>query len=219
MKSYNEMANIVLRRIGEYEEKQREKRKTLMRIGSVTACFVIAAIVGITAWGGNFLPQSPAQTTENEAFINTTNDYSENSDNNGSADIAHWPFNYTPDRSEVKMIASYNDGINEDDICDTVPKDGEIVFSERLKNAIDEYGDSVLYLVTIDVFSNGQRLEADSPQVEAVREQLAQADYIVAYSSFSDSVSNHYFFYLHAKLSDLAKLETYGNYGYRLTLY
>lgn len=219
MKNYNEMANNVLRRIGEYEEKRKEKRKTAIRIGTVAACFFVAAFVGITAWGNHFLPPAPAQTTETEASANTTNEQSGNSANNGSADIWQLPFNYAPDRNEVKVIASYSDGVNENDFCDTVPKDGEIVFSERLKNAMGEYGDSALYLATVEVFSNGVHLEADSPQVTAVREQLTKADYTVVYSSVSDGVSNHSFFYLYAKLNDLTKLEAYGNYGYRLTLY
>ena len=219
MKSYNEMANDVLRRISEYEETKKRRKKMVMRIGLVSACFCLAVIVGISAWGGDFLPTIPTQTTENESNIQSTNEHTEDSNVIDKENIGNWPFNYAPDRSEVKMIASYNDGINENDVCDTVPKDGEIVFSKRLKDAMEESGDSALYLVNIDIFSNCQHLKADSPQVEVICEQLSEVGYIVAYETYFDGSENHYYCTIHAKLNELLKFEAYENYGYRLTLY
>lgn len=219
MKNYNEMANDVLHRIGEYENKQRQKRNTLTRIGSIAACFCLAVIVGITAWGGDFLPTAPTQTTENENNSKTTIEHTDNSNDTDKENIGNWPIDYVPDRNEVKIIASYNDGMNENDLCDAVPKNGEIVFSKRLKDAMDEHRDSALYLVNVDVFGNGQHLENDSPQVESIREQLTEAGYIVAYETYFDGTESHYYFAIHAKLNELLEFEAYENYGYRLTLY
>lgn len=219
MKSYNEMANIVLRRIGEYEEKQKQKRKMIMRTGTIAACFCVAVIVGITAWGGNLLPTSPPQTTENTGNTDSVNNHTDNSNNVDKTNIGNWPIDYVPDGSEVQFIASYNDGINENDFFDTIPKDGEIVFSQRLKNAVKEYGNSVQYLVNVEVFSNGQLIETNTQQVKAVREKLAKSGYTVVYSTASDGTSDHYSFFLQATMSDLTEFEAYNNYGYRLTLY
>ena len=44
MKSYNEIAQSVLSRRDEFEEKQRIRRKTLMRTSVIMGCLVVAAI-------------------------------------------------------------------------------------------------------------------------------------------------------------------------------
>ena len=217
MKNYNEMADDVLRRVEEYTENQKRKRKAVMRMGTVAACFCIAAIVGFSVLRVGAVPQPPTQTTENKSTVNTTNDHFEISDSNGNVDIIHWPFDYVPDRAGVKIISSYGNGSYEQN--ETVPKNGSVCFSSALQGAIDEYGDSVLYRVFIDVYSNGQLLEANSPQFSKEKDRLIENDYIVAYETYFDGTENHYYFTIHAKLNELTEFKPNNNYGYRLSLY
>ena len=53
MKTYDEMANSVLFRIGEYETKQKRKRKILTRTAVSLGCVCLAALVGIGVWQNN----------------------------------------------------------------------------------------------------------------------------------------------------------------------
>ena len=47
MKSYNEIAQSVLSRRDEFEEKQRIRRKTLMRTSGIMGCLVVAALAAV----------------------------------------------------------------------------------------------------------------------------------------------------------------------------
>lgn len=65
MKNYNEMANDVLRRIGEHETEQRKRRKTISRIVMPLCCFCLVALLGFGMWqGGVFNTKPPAITGE-----------------------------------------------------------------------------------------------------------------------------------------------------------
>lgn len=65
MKNYNEMANDVLRRIGEHETEQRKRRKTISRIVTPLCCFCLVALLGFGMWqGGMFNVTPPAITGE-----------------------------------------------------------------------------------------------------------------------------------------------------------
>ena len=218
MKNYNEMANDVLRRVSEHNEKQNEKRKAVKRIGSVAACFCIAAIVGFAVLHAEAVPPSPSQSTESETHTRSTNAYTHNS-NNEVANFGYpcLPDNQIPDRSGVIMISSYGNGSYGQN--NTIPKNGSVCFSPALQGAIDEYGDSVLYRIFIDVYSNGQLLETNSPQVDEERERLVKNDYIVAYETYFDGTENHYYFTIHAKLNELTEFKPDNSYGYMLSLY
>ena len=65
MKNYNEMANDVLRRIGEHETEQRKRRKTISRIVTPLCCFCLVALLGFGMWqGGMFNVTPPAISGE-----------------------------------------------------------------------------------------------------------------------------------------------------------
>ena len=55
MKSYDEVTNNLLERRDKYNEVQRAKKKTIVRISSFVSCFVIVAILGIGIWQGGWL--------------------------------------------------------------------------------------------------------------------------------------------------------------------
>ena len=65
MKNYNEMANDVLRRIGEHETEQRKRRKTISGILTPLCCFCLVALLGFGMWqGGVFNVTPPAISGE-----------------------------------------------------------------------------------------------------------------------------------------------------------
>lgn len=60
MKSCNEMVNSLMERLDAYEVRQKQKRKTVMRITSVACAFAVVAAVGVGLWqGGVFDPATP----------------------------------------------------------------------------------------------------------------------------------------------------------------
>ena len=78
MKNYNEMANDVLRRIGEHETEQRNRRKAISRIVTPLCCFCLVALLGFGVWqGGIFGTTLPAisgeQTLSGENSNNNPN--------------------------------------------------------------------------------------------------------------------------------------------------
>mgnify|MGYP006319013875 CR=1 FL=1 len=54
MKNYNEMANDVLRRIGEHETLQRKRRKVMKKTIIPICCFCLVALLGLGLWQGDF---------------------------------------------------------------------------------------------------------------------------------------------------------------------
>jgi hypothetical protein len=66
MKNYNEMANDVFRRIDEYKEKQRRKRKVMIRAVSSLCCVCLAAFIGFGVWK-SVIPGQPDITANNES--------------------------------------------------------------------------------------------------------------------------------------------------------
>ncbi len=54
MKNYEEMANDVLRRIGEYEAAQNHRRKTWIRTAATVCCICFAVAIGFGVFGAGF---------------------------------------------------------------------------------------------------------------------------------------------------------------------
>lgn len=65
MKNHNEMYQSLLSRCAAYQEKKQKQRRTMRRIVPVTACFCLAAVLGIGYWR-HFatLPEIPSQYIE-----------------------------------------------------------------------------------------------------------------------------------------------------------
>ena len=68
MKNYNEMANDVLRRIGEHETEQRNRRKTVSRILTPLCCFCLVALLGFGLWQGGVFNTTPSDQTLEDAL-------------------------------------------------------------------------------------------------------------------------------------------------------
>ena len=69
MKNYNEMANDVLRRIGEHENQQRIRRKVMKKVLIPICCFCFVALLGIGLWQGDFFSNTPSVELEDSTII------------------------------------------------------------------------------------------------------------------------------------------------------
>ncbi len=69
MKNYNEMANDVLRRIGEHETLQRNRRKVMKKAIIPICCFCLAALLGLGLWQGDFLNSTPQITLDDSTVV------------------------------------------------------------------------------------------------------------------------------------------------------
>ena len=85
MKNYNEMANDVLRRIGEHENNQRNRRKNMKKVILPICCFCLVAILGIGLWQGDYFSKTPSVKSENSTVVDENN-YAEPQTNNQSSE-------------------------------------------------------------------------------------------------------------------------------------
>ncbi len=69
MKNYNEMSNDVLRRIGEHETEQRNRRKTMKWIITPVCSICLVALLGIGLWQGDFFGTAPPITLDDSTVI------------------------------------------------------------------------------------------------------------------------------------------------------
>lgn len=128
------------------------------------------------------------------------------------------PDNEAFDPSTIRpMISSY--GSMASSASYQSPDNGACRYSIPLREAMEEYGDTVLYCVVVDVFSDNQMLEANSEAVKNERERLAELKYTVALETYYDGTMNHYYFSLHATQEQLTNFLQNDNYGYMFWLY
>ncbi len=69
MKNYNEMANDVLRRIGEHENDQRNRRKVMKKAIIPICCFCLVALLGLGLWHGDFFSNTKPIELEDSTII------------------------------------------------------------------------------------------------------------------------------------------------------
>ncbi len=86
MKNYTEMANDVLRRIGEHETLQRNRRKVMKKVIIPICCFCLVAILGIGLWQGDFFSKTPSVELDDSTIIGEQ-DYIEPETNNQSGTV------------------------------------------------------------------------------------------------------------------------------------
>ena len=131
--------------------------------------------------------------------------------------------NGIPDNEEfapsnmTTMISSYGDAGSA--VSYKSPDNGSCLYSIPLQGAMEEYGDTVLYRVVVDVFSDNQMIEAGSEVVKNEMDRLAELEYTVAFEKYYDGTMNHYYFTLHATQEQLADFDINSEYGYMLWLY
>lgn len=115
------------------------------------------------------------------------------------------------------MISSY--GNTGSAVSYKSPDNGSCLYSIPLQGAMEEYGDTVLYRVVVDVFSGNQMIEANSEAAKKELDRFAELEYTVAFEKYYDGTMKHYYFTLHATQEQLADFDINSEYGYMLWLY
>ncbi len=69
MKNYNEMANDVLRRIGEHKTEQRKRERFMKKAIMPICCFCFVALLGIGFWKADIFKNSTPQKIEDSTVI------------------------------------------------------------------------------------------------------------------------------------------------------
>ena len=229
MKDYRDIAEDIFERREQYIVRKIRRRKAFARTAASICCTCLVALLGFSMWksgvfgttqdaSGNIGTDGLNDSTQE----NSNNRPSETGNNNpsGSADaeIGNYPDNYTQNGSEKTMISSFDTGEASSGSY-AVPENGKFAFSVPLREAMNEYGDSVLYRVVVDVFSNGEQLSPDSVQVQDECKRLSDMGYTVAYETYFDGESYHYYFTLHADYDEVTKFAVNEGYGYFMFLY
>ena len=197
MKNCEEMVHSLLARREQYAAAQRRKRAILTRTVIPVGGVCLAALVGVGLWKGGVFDTTPPETA-GDAVVSGEKDY------------------IGPD--ERRIISSYAAG-DTPSASYATPENGKRCFSTPLQQAMDAYGDRVLYRVVVDVFRDKEPLSADSKPVQEERTRLSDSGYTVAYETVSDGESAHHYFTLHATYDELTGFAANERYGYFLFLY
>ncbi len=219
MKNCDEMVNSLLERREQYIVKQKRKRKVIIRTVASMCCVCLVALLGFGVWQNGMFEKTPPVTMDDSVIIGEK-DYIEPDElnSNTNVDVGSYPNNYSPNGNEKTMISSF-------DIAGTIsasyetPENGEFSFSIPLQEAMNEYGDSVWYRVIIDVFDEKEQVSPESSQIKEECERLSDNGYIVAYETFFNGESYHYYFTLHATYEELISFSANENYGYFMFLH
>ena len=201
MKNCEEMVHSLLTRRDQYAAAQRRKRAVITRTVIPVGCVCLAALVGVGLWKGGVFDTTPPETA-GDAIISGEKDY------------------LGPD--ELRIISSYAGSYTTGDTSSAsyaTPENGKRCFSTPLQQAMDAYGDRVLYRVVVDVFRDKEPLSADSKPVQEERARLSDSGYTVAYETVSDGESAHPYLILHATYDELTGFAANERYGYFLFLY
>ncbi len=247
MKSYEEIAASALERGREYEVRERAKRRTAGRVCFCSFAAVALIGAGVWQIGGPegvdpVLPDPPAppvsdvtdketDQTPTEPSVPTETpveptgvpteqssaptDSSDTNGGTGSLPIMD-PDNGSGEELDFKMlISSYGGGAA---ACYSAPENRHVGFSIPLSGAMEEYGDTVLYNVRIDVFRNGELLDPASPEVKGIWEKLASRGLTACYEDYFDGQEHLYTLALHATIAEIQELTPPDGYGLFLFL-
>ena len=225
--------------IGTLPKKKRKKKV----ITSAATCVCFVSLFSLGVWKSGLFDNTPFVSVDDSINIgekdyissdelydntqeNTNNKSSEIVNNNPSDDffadtdgnVSYFPNNYKPNGSEKIMISSFN--VNGTPSASyAAPENGRFCFSIPLHEAMNEYKDSAMYRVVVDLFNNKEHLSSDSSQVQEECNRLSNIGYVVAYETFFDGEFNHYYFTLHATYDELIDFIVNENYGYFMFLY
>lgn len=140
--------------------------------------------------------------------------------NDAAADeIIATPAPEADDVEEIRLpiITSYGDV--EIDASYAAPKNGELGYSEPLKEAMSEYENGVTYKVFIDLFSDEFPVLSNSSEAREEVERLAEAGYTAELDITDDGTDVFYYFVLLASYEQLHSFDASREYGYMFFLY
>lgn len=198
-KLYNSITNVNEAYMEEIWNR-REKRKFSVwaKWGGMAACLFLgimaayAAVHFFTAIG----TESPPEILEKKEF-----------------DVSKTDLVETDEGKTKKVISSYESG--DATACYKSVDNGSCKYSIPLRNAMEKYGDTVLYKVVVDVFSNNDVLETNSEIVKSEIERLSE----IGYTAELEQDMEHSYFVLCAAQEQLVNFAVQENYGYLFYLY
>lgn len=158
MKSYNETVNNVFRRINEYEKVRKRKRKIISETAAGLFCICMIVIVGIGSHNV-ITTSSPGNVQVNTVIGNAvsanqsqTDKKIENNRNNPGLS-SNLPNNAGSVLPSKQVIRSYPCSGQERYV---LPKNGEVLITTPLYNAMMEYGNSVVYEIEVYLLNNAE---------------------------------------------------------------
>lgn len=224
MKNSEEMVNSLLERRDKYAAEKKRKRTIITRTVTSMCCVCLAVLLGFGMWQGGMFDTTPPATLNDSINIGekdyiNPDELNANADTQTSKNDADLSNNSSAANDNVKtMISSFSINGTPSTSYET-PENGKFYFSIPLSEAMNEFGDGVLYRVVVDVFNNNEQLSSDSSQVQDECERLSNIGYVVAYETVFDGESYHYYFTLHATYDELTEFIANESYGYFMFLY
>ena len=215
MKTYKEISENVLAKRDEYFEKRKARNKIIRRSAVVFSALLL--LVGAVFWQKNFSREIGVANSFASLDSETHNDeiIPENSGQNDEThNDVNIPFSSDNSGEEVskityKLVESFEGNA---DTSYATPKNGEIGFSEPLRQAIEHHKDEdVLYRIYIDLFKNEEPLSHEEMRSEMNR--LISGGYTVVEDKYFDGENYHYYFSLHITNEGLENLTVSDEYG------
>lgn len=221
MKSCNEVVDELFNRRNTYLKAKRKK----IKIASSLFCLCFATLIGV----GIFKEQLRPKNTVDLPKENTTQTQPINSDITSQitseSNAVNAPFMGLNDddgtqRRYVTVISSFGSENTEKYKC---PSKGDKLLTQPLSDAIEHYGDTVVYnviiepLKTVSEFDRGPVVTAD--ELKAEYERLAALDYTVVYETINDGERVYNRLACHAKKGQLINFQASDDYGYFISLY
>lgn len=116
----------------------------------------------------------------------------------------------------MEMISSYP----EDAIyCYAAPGNGEVFCSAPLTHAMEEYGDTVRYRVLVELFHDGNEIDAADGEAKLAMEHAIELGYTVAWEKYDDGEEVKCYYMLHATKEQLTGFDAGEEYGYILRFF
>lgn len=103
--------------------------------------------------------------------------------------------------------------------CYKTPDKDSCIYSIPLQDAMKEYGDTVLYKVVVDVFSDDSILEGNDEAIRNEIERLSEIEYTVELEHRMNGSMDCYYLVLQATQEQLVNFVKKENYGYMFWLY
>lgn len=235
-KLYNSLTNVKEDYIEEAQNANAKKQHPVwMKWGVLAACLLLGFIIGFAV--PRIVKSISEKSQHEDAGIADTilngdpNEYitaqgTKTTDDTEIAEqdqTAQTQGDENPDQDEAvsseteTVIASY--GSDGSSACYKAPDNGTCNYSIPLRNAMEEYGDTVLYKVVLDVFSSNNLLEADSEAVKYEVERLTELNYTVDLEHYNDGSMDHDYLVLFITQAQLTEFAGNDSYGYMFWLY
>ena len=228
MKNYDELTNDLLERRNQYVTEQRNRKKVMKRVITPICCFCLVALLGIGLWQGDFFKSNPPisdnpgiSAGQDDAAGKGTNDEGlSNGEFTGAlpniTGVADGDSS-DADRDNVKVISSFE---SQNGLAKyKAPANGDVILTYPLKEAMKEYGDSVVYDVRIYLYKDETIAVFDNNPIKSEAERLSKSGCSVSIELCEGSESAYQFYFtVKAKKSQLDDFAASEDYGYFIRL-